>query len=164
MSVSFVLTGHTPQYLKKIRSDLHETFSVCEDWFPKLIINVCWHACMCVHAQHVETCTQLRAVKKNFEFQLNEVGSLWNLTRSSSRYQGYTKKKKFNQYVHARMRNIYKCAYTFEYLVIACKQCKFWEWWRKWKWVRSVQSILNAPKKFRAIHACTHVHAYFNIW
>ena len=51
-----------------MKSDLHETFRVCQDWSPELIDNVRWLACMCVHAQHVEICTQLRAVKKTSNF------------------------------------------------------------------------------------------------
>ena len=78
MSVSFVLTGHTPQYLKKIRSDLHETFSVCEDWFPKLIINVCWHARARLH-----TC--------NWGQQTNPyISAIWNFKYCWNRLKAHT--------------------------------------------------------------------------
>ena len=54
-----VLPDNTPQYLSQMKSDLHEIFSVLEDWSPELIKSVCACACACMHAQDVEMCTQL---------------------------------------------------------------------------------------------------------
>ena len=33
--------GNTSKFLCQIKSDLHETFSICQDWSPELINNVC---------------------------------------------------------------------------------------------------------------------------
>ena len=52
-------------YLSQMKSDLHKTFSVCRDWSPVLINNVHGGAHACVHAQRVNTCTQLREVNKH---------------------------------------------------------------------------------------------------
>ncbi len=59
-----VLPGNTPLYLCQMRSDLHKTFSVCQDWSPELIINVHGHAQACMYAQCMEMCMQFRAVIK----------------------------------------------------------------------------------------------------
>ncbi len=53
-----VLADNTPQYLSQMKSDIHETFSVLQDWSPELFINVHESACVGMHAQHVELCTQ----------------------------------------------------------------------------------------------------------
>ena len=53
-----------PSYLSKMKSDLHKAFSVCQDWSTVLIYNVHVGAHVCVHTQHVNTCTQLREVNK----------------------------------------------------------------------------------------------------
>ena len=51
-------------YLSQMKSDLHKTFSICQDWSTVLINNVHGGAHACVHAQRVNTCTQLREVNK----------------------------------------------------------------------------------------------------
>ena len=40
-------------YLNQMKSDLHETFSICQDWSPELIIIICWHAHTRMHTQHM---------------------------------------------------------------------------------------------------------------
>ena len=84
-----LLPDNTPQYLSQMESDLHKTFSPYQDWSPGLIHDV--RACvpLCVHAQHMETFTQLW--RKKPSFMKNEVRSLWNLMQLSRSYQGYTK-------------------------------------------------------------------------
>ena len=47
-----------------MKSDLHETFRICQDWSPQLINIVRGHAHACVHAQHMIMCMQLRAINK----------------------------------------------------------------------------------------------------
>ena len=65
MFVTKSVTGYyTPQFLSQMKSDLHEIFSVLQDWSPEWIHNVCAHARASVHAQHMETCTQLWAKNK----------------------------------------------------------------------------------------------------
>ena len=39
-----VLPVNTTQYLHQIKSEPHETFSVCQDWSPELINKVCTRA------------------------------------------------------------------------------------------------------------------------
>ena len=46
-----VLPGNTTQYLSQMKSDLHKTFSKCQDWSTELITNIRWNACACVQAQ-----------------------------------------------------------------------------------------------------------------
>ena len=64
-----VLPGNTPQYLSQMKSDLHKIFSIPKDWSPELIKSVRAHAHARVHAQHVETCTQLWAKNKPSYFK-----------------------------------------------------------------------------------------------
>ena len=64
-----VLLGNTLQYLSKIKSDLHETFRICHDWSPEIIINICGHAWAHIHAQRIEMCMQLQVVKKPLYFR-----------------------------------------------------------------------------------------------
>ena len=59
-----VLPGNTPQYLSQMKSDLHEIFSVPKDWSLELIKSVRARAPARMHAQDVETCTQLWAKNK----------------------------------------------------------------------------------------------------
>ncbi len=40
-------------------SDLHQTFSVCQVWYPEEIIKVCGHAYTRAHAQHMKMGIQL---------------------------------------------------------------------------------------------------------
>ena len=63
-----VLLGNTPQFLSQMKSDLHKIFIVLEDWSPELINNVRAYARARVHAQHMETCTQLWAKNKSSHF------------------------------------------------------------------------------------------------
>ena len=42
-----------------MQSDLNQTFSIPLWWSPQLIENVSARASVCMHAQHVNTCTQL---------------------------------------------------------------------------------------------------------
>ena len=53
------VTFCVPQYLSQMKSDLPETFSVFQDWSPKLINNVPAFARARVHAQRVKMCMQL---------------------------------------------------------------------------------------------------------
>ena len=55
---------YNPSYFSQMKSDIHETFSICQDYSPELINNVPGCACACVHAQRVKTGTQLGAVYK----------------------------------------------------------------------------------------------------
>ena len=55
---------YKPSYLGKMKSDIHETFSKYQDLSPELIYKVRWCARACVHAQRVNTYTQLGAVYK----------------------------------------------------------------------------------------------------
>ena len=64
-----VLPGNTPQYLSQMKSDLHEIFSMLKDWSPELIKSVRVRACAHVHAQDVDTCTQLWAKNKPSYFK-----------------------------------------------------------------------------------------------
>ena len=65
----FVLPGNTPQFLSQMKSDLHEIFSILKDWSPELIKSVHVRARVHVHAQDVETCTQLWAKNKPSYFK-----------------------------------------------------------------------------------------------
>ena len=56
-----------PSYFRQMKSDLHETFSVLQDWSPELINNVCARAH--VHAQHMELYTRLGAKTKPSYFR-----------------------------------------------------------------------------------------------
>ncbi len=53
----------------EMKSNHQETFSVCQDWSPELINNVCVHARVHMHAQHGEMCMQLWAKKKPSYFK-----------------------------------------------------------------------------------------------
>ena len=57
----FVLMGNTPQFVIQMKSGLHKTFSIFQDWSPELINDVHVPACACVHAQRMKTCMQLWA-------------------------------------------------------------------------------------------------------
>ncbi len=50
-------------------SDLHETFSIFQDWSPELINIVHAHVYVCMHAHHILTCMQLVVVNKPFHFR-----------------------------------------------------------------------------------------------
>ena len=55
---------YNPSYFSQMKSDIQETFSICQDYSPELINNVPGCACACVHAQRIKTGTQLGAVCK----------------------------------------------------------------------------------------------------
>ena len=55
-----VLPGNTPQYLCQMKSDLHKTFRVLQDWSPELINNV--RACACAR-MHIGFLVGRKAVK-----------------------------------------------------------------------------------------------------
>ena len=69
LSVTFCDKRDIPQYLSQMKSDLHEIFSVLKDWSPELIKSVRARARARVHAQDVETCTQLWAKNKPSYFK-----------------------------------------------------------------------------------------------
>ena len=56
-------------YIRQMKSDLHKIFSILKDWSPELIKSVCARAGARVHAQDVETCTQLWAKNKPSYFK-----------------------------------------------------------------------------------------------
>ena len=56
-------------YFRQMKSDLHEIFSILKEWSPELIKSVCARARARVHAQDVETCTQLWAKNKPSYFK-----------------------------------------------------------------------------------------------
>ncbi len=49
--VSFCDKRDIPQFFSQMKSDLHETFSVLQDWSPELINNVCARAHASMHAE-----------------------------------------------------------------------------------------------------------------
>ena len=53
-----------PSYLSQMKSYLHKTFSVCQNWSPELLNSVFWHTHACVHAQRINLWTQLWTVNK----------------------------------------------------------------------------------------------------
>ena len=56
---------NNPSYISQRKSDLHKIFSVCQDGSPVLNNNVHGGAHVCMHAQGMNTCTQLRKVNKH---------------------------------------------------------------------------------------------------
>ena len=46
-----------------MKSELHETFSGCQDWSPEFISNVCSHGCACMHAQHMQNLRVMKQIK-----------------------------------------------------------------------------------------------------
>ena len=44
---------YNPSYFSQMKSDIHETFSICQDWSPELINNVHGCATAFVHGEHV---------------------------------------------------------------------------------------------------------------
>ncbi len=62
-----------------MKSALHKIFSILKDWSPELIDNVCVGAREQVHAQHVETCTQLLAKNKPsyFMYMKSDLYKTW---------------------------------------------------------------------------------------
>ena len=63
-----------------MKSDLHETFSVFQDWSLELIDNGGGHAHACMHAQCMETCMQLgKCDTPQFLSQINsDFHKTWN--------------------------------------------------------------------------------------
>ena len=55
-----------PSYLSQTKSDFHETFSVCQDWFLELINNIYWRVHVCMQAQCMKTFMQLEAKKSSY--------------------------------------------------------------------------------------------------
>ena len=55
----FCYQGNTPKNLSKIKSELHETFLVCQDCSPELINHVCACAGEHLNPQRVKTWTLL---------------------------------------------------------------------------------------------------------
>ncbi len=72
-----VLPGNTPQYLSQLKSDLHETFSILQDWSPELVNNVRARAHATAH--HVEMCMQLWAKNKPsyFMYMKSDLYETW---------------------------------------------------------------------------------------
>ncbi len=91
-----------------MKSDLHEIFSVLKDWSLELIKSVCGRAHARVHAQDMETCTQLGAKNKPSNFTLMKLDlyeSWYDVQRGIKQAQ-----KKCTRYVHACTCNMHKHA------------------------------------------------------
>ncbi len=62
-----------------MKSDLHKIFSLPKDWSPELIKSVRAHARARMHAQDLETCTQLWAKNKPsyFMYMKSDLYQTW---------------------------------------------------------------------------------------